>query len=138
MEQSSFSSSFCVGLSVSTSSAISVMDSVVLGRWRFLAQGCLVETRALLCFGNAILDVDAGAWLELVDAHQPHLRHLEDREEGYRRVLVNHYMNAWSLLPWTGAEIDGTKMSVAAADVRKIVPESAKSTTVQRPVAGKA
>lgn len=38
--------------------------------------------------------------------------------DGYRRALVNHYMNAWSLLPW---EIrDGA--SPANADVRAITP----------------
>jgi len=37
----------------------------------------------------------------------------------HRRVLVNHYMNAWSLLPW-GRMMDET--SVAGADSRAIVP----------------
>ena len=27
-------------------------------------------------------------------------RSFKNRSEIYRRVLVNHYMNAWSLLPW--------------------------------------
>jgi phytanoyl-CoA hydroxylase len=28
-------------------------------------------------------------------------RSRKNRSSGYRRVLVNHYMNAWSLLPWS-------------------------------------
>lgn len=38
----------------------------------------------------------------------------------YRRVLVNHYMNSWSLLPWKQIKDDGG--SVAQADSRCIVP----------------
>ncbi len=41
-----------------------------------------------------------------------------NRSTGYRRVLVNHYMNAWSLLPWSLR--DGEH--VAMADRRKIIP----------------
>jgi len=36
----------------------------------------------------------------------------------YRRVLVSHYMNAWSLLPWHAQEGVG----MAKTDVRRIVP----------------
>jgi hypothetical protein len=36
----------------------------------------------------------------------------------YRRVLVNHYCNAWSLLPWRL----GKDETMATADVREIVP----------------
>ncbi len=39
----------------------------------------------------------------------------------YRRVLVNHYMNAWSLLPW-GASDPKRNASAATADDRRIVP----------------
>ena len=42
----------------------------------------------------------------------------KNRSAGYRRVLVNHYMNAWSLLPWSLK--DGEH--VAMADRRKIIP----------------
>ena len=35
----------------------------------------------------------------------------------YRRVLVNHYMNGWSLLPWHLREGE----SVASADRRTVV-----------------
>jgi len=36
-------------------------------------------------------------------------------------VLVNHYMNAWSLLPWFARDAEkGT--SAAASDTRKIIP----------------
>jgi len=45
-------------------------------------------------------------------------RSRKNRSEIYRRVLVNHYMNAWSLLPW-GIQ-DGE--SPASADRRNIVP----------------
>lgn len=41
---------------------------------------------------------------------------LKNRSQEYRRVLVNHYMNAWSLLPW-GFE-DGP--TVAKADRRTV------------------
>lgn len=40
------------------------------------------------------------------------------KPSGYRRALVNHYMNAHSLLPWTGTQ-EG--VSVALADKRDIV-----------------
>jgi len=36
----------------------------------------------------------------------------------YRRVLVNHYMNSWSLLPWSIKEGE----SPANADRRNIIP----------------
>ncbi len=45
-------------------------------------------------------------------------RSRKNRSKGYRRVLVNHYMNAWSLLPWSLKEGE----HVAMADRRKIVP----------------
>ncbi|WP_309713023.1 phytanoyl-CoA dioxygenase family protein [Armatimonas sp.] len=42
----------------------------------------------------------------------------KNRSEIYRRVLVSHYMNAWSLLPWSLK--DGE--SVAMADRRSVIP----------------
>ena len=45
-------------------------------------------------------------------------RSRKNRSERYRRVLVNHYMNAYSLLPWHRPE-EG--QSVAQADYRGIV-----------------
>lgn len=45
-------------------------------------------------------------------------RSRKNRGTTYRRVLVNHYMNAWSLLPWSLNEGE----SVANADRRCIVP----------------
>jgi ectoine hydroxylase-related dioxygenase (phytanoyl-CoA dioxygenase family) len=45
-------------------------------------------------------------------------RSRKNRSRGYRRVLVNHYMNAWSLLPWSLKEGE----HVAMADRRKIIP----------------
>jgi ectoine hydroxylase-related dioxygenase (phytanoyl-CoA dioxygenase family) len=45
-------------------------------------------------------------------------RSRRNRSSGYRRVLVNHYMNAWSLLPLSPREGE----RVAMADRRKIIP----------------
>ncbi|HZP80462.1 MAG TPA: phytanoyl-CoA dioxygenase family protein [Chthonomonadaceae bacterium] len=45
-------------------------------------------------------------------------RSRKNRSQIYRRVLVNHYMNAWSLLPWSMKEGE----HVAMADRRCIVP----------------
>ncbi len=45
-------------------------------------------------------------------------RSRKNRSEVYRRVLVSHYMNAWSLLPWSLK--DGE--TVAGADRRSVVP----------------
>jgi ectoine hydroxylase-related dioxygenase (phytanoyl-CoA dioxygenase family) len=45
-------------------------------------------------------------------------RSRKNRGQSLRRVLVNHYCNAWSLLPWSLKE----KESVATADRRCIVP----------------
>ncbi len=45
-------------------------------------------------------------------------RSRKNRSEIYRRVLVNHYCNAWSLLPWSLKEGE----SVANADRRCIIP----------------
>jgi hypothetical protein len=41
----------------------------------------------------------------------------KNRSQIYRRVLVNHYMNAWSLLPWRYTQGVG----MALQDVREIV-----------------
>ena len=47
-------------------------------------------------------------------------RSRKNRGQTYRRVLVNHYCNAWSLLPWSIKEGE----SPANADRRSIVPVS--------------
>ena len=44
-------------------------------------------------------------------------RSRKNRSHRYRRVLVNHYMNAWSLLPWSVGENE----SPASADRRAII-----------------
>ena len=44
-------------------------------------------------------------------------RSMKNRSSIYRRVLVNHYMNAWSLLPWSVKEGE----SVASADRRSVI-----------------
>jgi phytanoyl-CoA hydroxylase len=49
-------------------------------------------------------------------------RSFKNRSGGSRRALVNHYCNAWSLLPWL---INGQELppgGVALADTRMIVP----------------
>ena len=45
-------------------------------------------------------------------------RSRKNRGETYRRVLVNHYCNAWSLLPWSIRQGERP----ATADRRCIVP----------------
>lgn len=45
----------------------------------------------------------------------------KNRSGVYRRVLVNHYMNAWSHLPWHASD-QARKQSAAQADTRLIVP----------------
>jgi len=48
-------------------------------------------------------------------------RSRKNRSDIYRRVLVNHYMNAWSFLPWHARDQE-REQSGATADVRRIVP----------------
>src|SRR5690606_7214288 len=48
-------------------------------------------------------------------------RSRRNRSNIYRRVLVNHYMNAWSHLPWHARD-EKRNQTCAAADVRIIVP----------------
>ena len=45
-------------------------------------------------------------------------RSRKNRSQIYRRVLVNHYMNAWSLLPWQIRPGE----SAATADFRSVIP----------------
>ena len=47
-------------------------------------------------------------------------RSRKNRSDVYRRVLVNHYCNAWSLLPWSLEEGE----RVANADRRNVLPVS--------------
>lgn len=52
---------------------------------------------------------------------------LRNRTDGYRRVLVNHYMNAWSLLPWClEQKLAAGGASVATADNRAVFTVSGK------------
>jgi phytanoyl-CoA hydroxylase len=44
-------------------------------------------------------------------------RSFKNRSNVYRRVLVNHYMNAWSLLPWYAQEGE----PFARTDIRQVV-----------------
>lgn len=46
---------------------------------------------------------------------------LKNRTNGFRRALVNHYLNAWSLLPWQqGGQISG--FAIPTLDNRSVVP----------------
>ena len=65
------------------------------------------------------VEVKAGA-LVFFNGYLLH-RSRRNRSSVYRRVLVSHYMNAWSLLPWH-AHDDNTGESGARADYRGIVP----------------
>ena len=47
-------------------------------------------------------------------------RSRKNRSDIYRRALVNHYCNAWSLLPWSLGEGERP----ATADVRRVIPVS--------------
>ena len=62
------------------------------------------------------VEVQAGA-LVFFNGYLLH-RSYKNRGHTYRRVLVNHYCNAWSLLPWSIEEGE----SPARADRRNIVP----------------
>ena len=62
------------------------------------------------------VEVEAGA-LVFFNGYLLH-RSYKNRGDTYRRVLVNHYCNAWSLLPWSIEEGE----SPARADRRNIVP----------------
>lgn len=70
-------------------------------------------------------------------------RSFRNRSDRFRRALVNHYMNAWSLLPWGAVPADE---GVATFDNRRVVPvvgedpyaswrplEAAPATTFLRP-----
>jgi phytanoyl-CoA hydroxylase len=48
-------------------------------------------------------------------------RSLRNRSTNWRRALVSHYMNAWSLLPWFDAEVPGQgRQGVGIADHRGV------------------
>ncbi len=49
-------------------------------------------------------------------------RSLRNRSTGSRRALVNHYCNAWSLLPWGTAPRDVSIYDIATLDHRMVVP----------------
>ena len=62
------------------------------------------------------VEVEAGS-LVFFNGYVLH-RSRKNLSDVYRRVLVNHYCNAWSLLPWA-VEVDG---SIAKTDNRRIIP----------------
>ena len=47
---------------------------------------------------------------------------LKNRSQIYRRALVSHYMNSWSLLPWHQVETAEGKIGVGLADSRRVFP----------------
>jgi phytanoyl-CoA hydroxylase len=50
-------------------------------------------------------------------------RSLRNRSNGFRRALVNHYCNAWSLLPWATSPTEKIALfDVATHDERNVVP----------------
>ncbi len=63
------------------------------------------------------VEVDAGSVL-IFNGYLLHRSLPNTRKEGYRRVLVNHYMSAESLLPWFPS---GEDTPMAQLDVRDIV-----------------
>lgn len=46
---------------------------------------------------------------------------LKNRSHVYRRALVSHYMNAWSLLPWYDTDTPTGRTSVGLADARGVI-----------------
>lgn len=66
--------------------------------------------------GEIPVEVKAGT-VVFFNGHLLH-RSRKNRSEIYRRVLVNHYMNAWSLLPWRLREGE----SSATSDFRCVIP----------------
>lgn len=49
-------------------------------------------------------------------------RSMRNRGTTARRALVNHYCNAWSLLPWAIPPVSVTSTKVATFDCRRVVP----------------
>jgi hypothetical protein len=68
--------------------------------------------------GEVPVEVKTGA-LVFFNGYLLH-RSRKNRGDTYRRVLVNHYCNSWSLLPWTVKESE----RAASADRRCIIPVS--------------
>jgi phytanoyl-CoA hydroxylase len=48
-------------------------------------------------------------------------RSLANRSSAYRRALVNHYCNAWSLLPWSPLGGEVPAWTIATMDYRNVV-----------------
>ncbi len=69
-----------------------------------------------------LVEVKAGA-VVFFNGYLLH-RSKRNRSRRYRRALVNHYMNAYSLLPWMveGTFTPGSERWVANADCRVVVP----------------
>ena len=46
---------------------------------------------------------------------------LKNRSEIFRRALVSHYMNAWSLLPWFDTDTPAGRTAIGLADFRRVI-----------------
>jgi len=64
--------------------------------------------------GELPVEVPAGTVL-FFNGHLLH-RSAKNRSTAYRRVLVNHYMNAFSLLPWGQAQVDYRDIVMVAGE----------------------
>jgi ectoine hydroxylase-related dioxygenase (phytanoyl-CoA dioxygenase family) len=70
--------------------------------------------------GAIPVEVPAGS-VVFFNGHLLH-RSLKNRTGGYRRALVNHYLNAWSKLPWQPLGGSVEAWQVPMLDNRTIVP----------------
>ncbi len=66
------------------------------------------------------LEVDAGS-VVFFNGYLLH-RSFRNRGTGRRRALVNHYCNAWSLLPWAIPPVTVTSTEIPTLDFRAVVP----------------
>jgi phytanoyl-CoA hydroxylase len=70
---------------------------------------------------EVVVEVEAGS-VVFFNGYLLH-RSLRNRSDGFRRALVNHYCNAWSLLPWATAPVEKLHpYEIATHDERNIVP----------------
>jgi phytanoyl-CoA hydroxylase len=81
------------------------------------------ESHGFDASGEVLVEVKEGS-VVFFNGYLLH-RSLKNRSRTFRRALVNHYMNAWSLLPWCQEGAIGKgEAHVAQADNRTIVPVS--------------
>ncbi len=77
------------------------------------------ESHGFDASGEVAVEVKAGS-VVFFNGYLLH-RSRRNRSQGFRRALVNHYMNSYSLLPWYDANTGGEKSSVALADQRNVL-----------------